>query len=64
MQDLNVVIVGAAREGIQTIGAIVSRTVLSQGYAAFTWQEYESRIRGGQNSYSIALAIKRIMRRF
>ena len=56
MQDLNVVIAGAAGEGIQTIGAIVSRTVLDQGYAVFTWQEYESRIRGGQNSYSIRIS--------
>ena len=56
MQDLNVVIAGAAGEGIQTIGEIVSRTVLAQGYAAFTWQEYESRIRGGQNSYAIRIS--------
>ena len=56
MQDINVVIAGAAGEGIQTIGAIVSRTVLAQGYAVFTWQEYESRIRGGQNSYSIRIS--------
>jgi 2-oxoglutarate ferredoxin oxidoreductase subunit alpha len=56
MQDVNVVIAGAAGEGIQTIGAIVSRTVLAQGYAVFTWQEYESRIRGGQNSYSIRIS--------
>jgi 2-oxoglutarate ferredoxin oxidoreductase subunit alpha len=56
MQDLNVVIAGAAGEGIQTIGEIVSRTVLAQGYAAFTWQEYESRIRGGQNSYTIRIS--------
>ncbi|MBW2469783.1 MAG: 2-oxoacid:acceptor oxidoreductase subunit alpha [Deltaproteobacteria bacterium] len=58
MQDVNVVIAGAAGEGIQTIGAIVSRTVLAQGYAVFTWQEYESRIRGGQNSYSIRISDK------
>jgi len=56
MQDVNVVITGAAGEGIQTIGAIVSHTVLAQGYAVFTWQEYESRIRGGQNSYSIRIS--------
>ena len=56
MQDINVVIAGAAGEGIQTIGTIVSRTVLAQGYAVFTWKEYESRIRGGQNSYSIRIS--------
>jgi 2-oxoglutarate ferredoxin oxidoreductase subunit alpha len=56
MHDINVVIAGAAGEGIQTIGTIVSRTVRAQGYAVFTWQEYESRIRGGQNSYSIRIS--------
>ncbi len=36
MQDINVVIAGAAGEGIQTIGTIVTRVVMAQGYAAFT----------------------------
>ncbi len=55
MVDLNVVISGAAGEGIQTVGAVLAETVLAQGYAVFAWQEYESRIRGGQNSYSIRI---------
>ncbi len=53
MEDLNVVIAGAAGEGIQTVGEILAKTLTAQGYAVFTWKEYESRIRGGQNSYSI-----------
>ncbi|MCF8143539.1 MAG: 2-oxoacid:acceptor oxidoreductase subunit alpha [Deltaproteobacteria bacterium] len=53
MKDLNVVIAGSAGEGIQTIGEILSHTLCRQGYSVFAWQEYESRIRGGQNSYSI-----------
>ncbi|HEJ83524.1 MAG TPA: 2-oxoacid:acceptor oxidoreductase subunit alpha, partial [Desulfobacteraceae bacterium] len=53
MKDLNVVIAGSAGEGIQTIGEILSHTLCHQGYSVFAWQEYESRIRGGQNSYSI-----------
>lgn len=55
MEDLNVVIAGAAGEGIQTVGAVLAETVSAQGYAVFTWQEYESRIRGGQNSFSIRI---------
>lgn len=55
MEDLNVVIAGAAGEGIQTVGAVLTATILAQGYAVFAWQEYESRIRGGQNSYSIRI---------
>ena len=46
MEDLNLVIAGSAGEGIQTVGAVLSETVLSQGYAVFAWKEYESRIRG------------------
>ncbi len=53
MEDLNVVIAGAAGEGVQTIGEILAQTLAMRGYAVFTWKEYESRIRGGQNSYSI-----------
>jgi 2-oxoglutarate ferredoxin oxidoreductase subunit alpha len=56
MEDLNVVIAGAAGEGVQTIGAILGNAVSAQGYAVFSWQEFESRIRGGQNSYSIRIS--------
>jgi 2-oxoglutarate/2-oxoacid ferredoxin oxidoreductase subunit alpha len=55
MKDLNIVISGAAGEGVQTIGDVLADTVSAHGYAVFTWQEYESRIRGGQNSYSIRI---------
>jgi 2-oxoglutarate ferredoxin oxidoreductase subunit alpha len=55
MEDLNVVIAGAAGEGIQTIGAVLAEIVSAQGYAVFTWQEYESRIRGGHNRFSVRI---------
>jgi len=55
MEDINVVIAGSAGEGVQTIGDILAEVVSAQGYAVFSWKEYESRIRGGQNSYSIRI---------
>jgi 2-oxoglutarate ferredoxin oxidoreductase subunit alpha len=55
MEDLNVVIAGAAGEGVQTVGAVLANAISAQGYAVFSWQEFESRIRGGQNSYSIRI---------
>lgn len=58
MEEINVVIAGAAGEGVQTVGDILAHTISAQGYAVFTWQEYESRIRGGQNSYSIRIGEK------
>jgi 2-oxoglutarate ferredoxin oxidoreductase subunit alpha len=56
MVDLNVVIAGAAGEGVQTIGDVLADTIMAHGYAVFAWQEFESRIRGGQNSYSIQVS--------
>ena len=53
--DIQLAIAGAAGEGIQTIGDIISRTILSHGYPVLTGKEYESRIRGGNNSYRIRI---------
>ena len=58
MEDLNVVIAGAAGEGVQTVGEVFAETIAGHGYAVFAWQEFESRIRGGQNSYSIRISEK------
>lgn len=53
MCDLSIFIVGAAGEGIQTIGDVVARALLRSGISVFTTKEYESRIRGGNSSYRI-----------
>lgn len=55
MMDIQVAITGAAGQGIQTVGDIVSHTILSAGYPVITTKEYESRIRGGNNSYRIRI---------
>ncbi len=58
MEDINVVIAGAAGEGLQTIGDVLAEAVSAHGYAVFSWKEYESRVRGGLNSYSIRISEK------
>ena len=35
MEDLNVVIAGAAGEGIQTVGEVLAETISGHGYAVF-----------------------------
>ncbi len=55
MDDINIVIAGAAGEGVQTVGELLTNAVAAQGYPVFSWKEYESRIRGGRNSYSIRI---------
>ena len=52
------VIAGAAGEGVQTVGEVLAETIAGHGYAVFAWQEFESRIRGGQNSYCIRISEK------
>jgi 2-oxoglutarate ferredoxin oxidoreductase subunit alpha len=56
MIDINIVVSGAAGQGIQTIGYIIAKTASEAGYYVFSWQEYESRIRGGSNSYRIRIS--------
>jgi 2-oxoglutarate ferredoxin oxidoreductase subunit alpha len=55
MEDINVVVAGAAGEGVQTVGDILVEVASQLGYAVFSWKEYESRIRGGHNRYSIRI---------
>ena len=55
MSELSIFIVGAAGEGIQTIGDVVAHALLRCGIAVFTSKEYESRIRGGHNSYRLRI---------
>ncbi|MEA3356813.1 MAG: hypothetical protein U9Q23_05740 [Candidatus Bipolaricaulota bacterium] len=49
--DIQLAITGAAGEGIQTVGDIISRTILSHGYPVLTGKEYESRIRIGNEPH-------------
>ncbi|SPD73952.1 2-oxoacid:acceptor oxidoreductase, alpha subunit [uncultured Desulfobacterium sp.] len=58
MEDINIVIAGSAGEGVQTVGDVLVETIAVHGYSVFAWQEFESRIRGGQNSYSIRISDK------
>ncbi|MDW7709666.1 MAG: 2-oxoacid:acceptor oxidoreductase subunit alpha [Deferrisomatales bacterium] len=55
MEDINLVLVGAAGEGIQVIGGLLAEAVAAQGYAVFAWQELESRIRGGHSRFSLRI---------
>jgi 2-oxoglutarate/2-oxoacid ferredoxin oxidoreductase subunit alpha len=49
MADLNIVIAGAAGQGVQTAAGTLGRTLLRLGYHVYTTQDYQSRIRGGHN---------------
>lgn len=59
--DYTIRIGGAAGQGLQTIGGLLTKLFSRSGYHVFTHQDYMSRIRGGHNYYQIRFANKEIM---
>ncbi len=53
MEHLNIVIAGAAGQGVQSAGEILGKTLLRLGYHIFITQDYQSRVRGGHNFMSV-----------
>jgi 2-oxoglutarate ferredoxin oxidoreductase subunit alpha len=49
MADLNIIIAGAAGQGVQSAGEILGKTLLRLGFYVYATQDYQSRVRGGHN---------------
>jgi 2-oxoglutarate ferredoxin oxidoreductase subunit alpha len=56
MKDINVVIAGAAGQGVQGATTILGKVLLRSGLHLYTTQDAQSRIRGGHNFSSIRFA--------
>ena len=54
--DYTIKIGGEAGQGVDTIGAILSKIFTRAGYHVFSHPDYESRVRGGHNFLQIRLA--------
>ena len=61
MMDYTIRIGGAAGQGIQTIGGLLSEVFARMGFHVFTSQDYESRVRGGHNFYQVRVSDTRVM---
>lgn len=59
--DLQVVIGGEAGQGIATIGELLCKALVGAGYEIVVSQSYQSRIRGGHNTFNIRIANTKIM---
>lgn len=67
MPDLNIVIAGAAGQGVQSAAGILGKALMGLGLHVYSTQDYQSRIRGGHNfmrircsEHPLAAAVKRI----
>jgi len=51
--DFNIMVGGEAGQGVQSVGAILSKAFARGGLDVFADQDYESRVRGGHNFFRI-----------
>jgi 2-oxoglutarate/2-oxoacid ferredoxin oxidoreductase subunit alpha len=56
MDEISLVLCGAAGQGVQTVEEILARIAKLSGWYVFSTKEYMSRIRGGSNSTSIRIS--------
>ncbi len=56
MRTTNILIGGEAGQGLATVGQLLTRVLVRSGYAIVVTQSYESRIRGGHNTFAVRIA--------
>lgn len=56
----NVVIGGEAGQGLVTVGQLLSRILVRSGYSITVTQSYQSRIRGGHNTFSVRVGAEAV----
>ncbi|MFH1651828.1 MAG: 2-oxoacid:acceptor oxidoreductase subunit alpha [Chloroflexota bacterium] len=59
--DVNFLVGGEAGQGVQSVGAVLVRTLASGGLHIFADQDYESRVRGGHNFFRVRVSDREIM---
>ena len=59
-KSINLVIGGEAGQGLVTLGQILTKALVREGYSIVVTQSYQSRIRGGHNTYTIRVSPEEI----
>jgi len=60
-KDLSILICGEAGQGLVTGGTILAKALMRSGFRVVVTQSYESRIRGGHNTFAIRYALGRVI---
>ena len=56
-EELNVLIGGEAGQGLVTVGSILTKCLIRAGYHVVVTQSYQSRIRGGHNTFAVRASV-------
>jgi len=59
--DFNIMVGGEAGQGVQSVGAILAKTLARGGLNVFADQDYESRVRGGHNFFRVRAKISDVL---
>ncbi len=54
--SVNILIAGEAGQGLVTVGELLTKSLVRSGYCVHVNQDYQSRIRGGHNTFAIRAA--------
>src|SRR4030042_1268580 len=57
----NILIGGEAGQGLQTVGHIFSKSLVISGFSVHVTQTYESRVRGGHNTFAIRIGKEKVL---
>jgi 2-oxoglutarate ferredoxin oxidoreductase subunit alpha len=58
---VNILIGGEAGQGLQTIGYIFAKSLVRSGFSVHVTQTYESRVRGGHNTFAIRAGTEKVL---
>jgi 2-oxoglutarate ferredoxin oxidoreductase subunit alpha len=58
---MNILIGGEAGQGLVTVGHLLARSLVRSGYSILVTQTYQSRIRGGHNSFAIRVGMDEVI---
>ncbi len=57
----NILIGGEAGQGLQTMGHVFSKSLVRSGFSVHITQTYESRVRGGHNTFAIRVGNEKVL---
>ena len=60
-KSVNILIGGETGQGLSTIGPIFAGSLIRSGFSVHMTQTYESRVRGGHNTFTIRLGMDKVL---
>lgn len=60
-KELNVLVGGEAGQGLATVGPLLAKSLVRAGYRIVVTQSYQSRIRGGHNTFAVRASVDEVV---